>query len=186
MRNGLIPILLVLAGLPLFSQTGDTKPAFEVASIKLCKGTDHPPSPSSSPGRLSMACWPLMRLIQEAYEVFAAGKVDPLNPSFPLTPVEGFPNGMSPDRYSIEARAETPQSIAMMRGPMMQRLLEDRFHLKTHRETREVPVYIMTVSKDGPKLQPTRQGGCNQLDTSDLTQSLNIPPGGKPWSSPRP
>jgi uncharacterized protein (TIGR03435 family) len=93
---------------------------------------------------------------------------------------------MSPDRYSIEARAETPQSIAMMRGPMMQRLLEDRFHLKTHRETREVPVYIMTVSKDGPKLQPTRQGGCNQLDTSDLTQSLNIPPGGKPWSSPRP
>jgi uncharacterized protein (TIGR03435 family) len=181
MRYGLIPILIVLTGLPAFAQTRDTRPAFEVASIKLCKDTDHPSPPHSSPGRLSMACWPLMRLIQEAYEVFAAGKVDPLNPSLPLTPVEGFPNAMFPDRYSIEARAEGPHSIAMMRGPMMQRLLEDRFHLKTHRETREVPVYIMTVDKDGPKLQPAKEGGCNQLDTSDLTQSLKIPLGGKPW-----
>jgi uncharacterized protein (TIGR03435 family) len=64
---------------------------------------------------------------------------------------------------------------------MMQRLLEDRFHLKTHRETREVSVYIMTVAKDGPKLRPTKEDGCNHLDTTDLTQSLRIMPGGKPW-----
>ena len=77
-----------------------------------------------------------MRLIQEAYEVFADGNVDPLNPDFPLTPIEGYPSGMFGDRYSIEAKAESPQSIAMMRGPMMQRRLEDLFHLKTHHETR--------------------------------------------------
>jgi uncharacterized protein (TIGR03435 family) len=157
------------------------KPKFEVASIKECKGADHAPPSTSSPGRLGLSCWPLMRLIQEAYEVFASGEVDPRNPSFPFAPVEGAPNWVNSVRYSIDAKAEAPERGAMMRGPMMQTLLEERFQLKTHREARGVPAYIMTVTKDGPKLQPTKEGTCNQLDPTDLTQSIRIPPGGKPW-----
>jgi uncharacterized protein (TIGR03435 family) len=64
---------------------------------------------------------------------------------------------------------------------MMQALLEDRFQLKTHRETREISAYIMTVAKGGPKLHPTEEGSCNHLDPTDLTQSLKVMPGGKPW-----
>lgn len=63
----------------------------------------------------------------------------------------------------------------------MQALLEDRFQLKTHRETREVSAYIMTVAQGGPKLHPTEEGSCNHVDPTDLTQSLNAPPGGRPW-----
>jgi len=63
----------------------------------------------------------------------------------------------------------------------MQRLLEDRFELKFHREAREVPVYLMTVASGGPKLQRTREGSCNSLDPLDLAQSLRIEPGGTPW-----
>lgn len=42
---------------------------------------------------------------------------------------------------------------------MLQVLLEERFQLKTHFETREIPVYAVTVGKDGHKLKPTPEGG---------------------------
>ena len=41
---------------------------------------------------------------------------------------------------------------------MLQVLLEERFHLKVHRETREIPVYALTVAKNGPKLKPSVPG----------------------------
>ena len=41
-----------------------------------------------------------------------------------------------------------------MAGPMLRALLEDRFKLRVHRETKEVPVYFLTVAKNGPKLEP--------------------------------
>src|SRR5690348_10113856 len=47
-----------------------------------------------------------------------------------------------------------------MLGPMMQRLLEDRFHLKIHRETRDGPVYLLTVARGGPKLRQFQEGSC--------------------------
>ncbi|HEY3839169.1 MAG TPA: TIGR03435 family protein [Bryobacteraceae bacterium] len=145
-------------------------PKFEVASVKECKAGDRSPPTISSPGRLSLGCWNLKTVILQAYEVFASGKVDPLNPVLPLTPVEGDPAWINSARYSIDAKAETPQSGAMMRGPMMQALLEERFHMRTHREIREVPVYLMTVDKGGPKFRPTKEGSCLPVDTSgDLT-----------------
>jgi uncharacterized protein (TIGR03435 family) len=126
-----------------------------------------------------LVCWPLWRLIADAYDTFATGKVDPSKPLVPL-PLEGGPAWVNSARYTIDAKAEGPQSGAMMRGPMMQTLLEDRFQLKTHRETREVSAYIMTVARGGPKLKPTEEGSCTHLDPTDLAQSPN-PGGGKPW-----
>jgi uncharacterized protein (TIGR03435 family) len=37
---------------------------------------------------------------------------------------------------------------------MLQNLLADRFHLKFHRETKELPVYALSVDKGGHKLKP--------------------------------
>jgi len=37
---------------------------------------------------------------------------------------------------------------------MMQALLEDRFQLKVHRETKEVPAYTLAVADGGPKMRP--------------------------------
>jgi uncharacterized protein (TIGR03435 family) len=156
------------------------KPKFEVASIKECAATDRPPPATSSPGRLSLSCWPLWRLIADAYQTFPAGKVDPLKPLVPL-PLEGAPAWVNSAKYSIDTKAEGPQSGAMMRGPMMQALLEDRFRLKVHFEKREISAYIMTVARGGPKLHPTEEGSCNHLDPTDLAQSPNAAPGGKPW-----
>ena len=41
---------------------------------------------------------------------------------------------------------------------MFQKLLEDRFHLKLHTETRQMRAYELLVGKDGPRLQPAQDG----------------------------
>jgi|SRR5579863_4634200 len=43
-------------------------------------------------------------------------------------------------------------------GLMMQALLADRFQLKLHRETRDLPVYRLIVGKNGPKLKESTPG----------------------------
>ena len=179
MRKGWIAILPMVVVLPLFSQDGDTRPRFEVVSIRLCNGTERPASLTASPGRLSVPCFGLVRLIQDAYDVFSDGTNKFFHqPPSPM-PIEGFPDQMSSSRYSIEAKTESPQSISMMRGPMMQRVLEDRFHLKLHREVREVPVYLMTVARGGLKLEVTKEGSCLDPDPLEFPKP-EVLAGGKP------
>ncbi len=47
---------------------------------------------------------------------------------------------------------------------MLQTLLEDRFKLKVHRETREGAVYELSVAESGSKLQPTKPGSCIPIE----------------------
>jgi uncharacterized protein (TIGR03435 family) len=53
---------------------------------------------------------------------------------------------------------------------MMRALLENRFSLKIHRETRDYPVYELTVAKGGPKLETARPGACVKIDPDHLPQ----------------
>lgn len=46
----------------------------------------------------------------------------------------------------------------------MKVLLEDRFKLKVHRETKDIPVYSLTVAKGGSKLHLAREGSCIPVD----------------------
>jgi hypothetical protein len=50
-----------------------------------------------------------------------------------LEEIEGIPGWADSARYTIDARVERPAAPEMMRGPMMQALLEERFHLKIRR-----------------------------------------------------
>ncbi len=180
MRCPLTFVLALFAGMPLLSQSVDTRPKFEVAAIKLCNGTEPRAILTGSPGRLSLPCWGLFRLIQEAYQTFADGSANFMyQPAVPIS-IEGFPSQMSSDRYSINAKAESPLSMAMMRGPMMQRLLEERFRMRVHRETREGPAYIMSVTKDGSRLQASTEDSCDHAPARDFIPTLALPPGGKP------
>jgi uncharacterized protein (TIGR03435 family) len=51
-----------------------------------------------------------------------------------------------------------------MLGPMLRRLLEDRFKLQVHWETKDVPAYALTVSMRGPSLQAAKSGNCVPAD----------------------
>jgi len=165
------------AGPSLRAQATAATPKFEVASVKPCKadtgsGVRTGNFNGSSPGRLIANCMPLKALIQQAYLIFANGRYQFVN--FLAVPVEGAPDWVQSARYTIEAKAEGPQTEEMTKGPMLQALLEDRFQLKTHRETREVPVYELTVAKGGPKLQPF-DGSCTPVDFAKTPQ-LPTPP----------
>ena len=174
-----LPVIYAACCLSLASAPAEPT-TFEVASVKPCD-TSSGNAGNSSPGRLHLWCWPVRRLIQDACEVFSSGKLDPLNPAFPLTPLEGGPGWLNSASYTIDASTPSPQTLVMMRGPMMQKLLQDRFHLRVHRETREVPVFLLTVAPDGPKLSPTPEGACNHLSELDPTWSPVVRSGGKPW-----
>ncbi|MBV8843873.1 MAG: TIGR03435 family protein [Bryobacterales bacterium] len=153
------PILIGVMTAPVIraqSPPADT-PRFEVASIKPCKEANNGPSPKSSPGRLVEDCHGLLNLIGNAYTTYADGR---LNRNSERAPITGGPSWLRSAAYEIKATAEGNPSVPMMLGPMLQRLLEDRFHLKIHRETRDGPVYFLTVARGGPKLHPFGEGSC--------------------------
>jgi uncharacterized protein (TIGR03435 family) len=139
---------------------------FEVASVKPCKdapqGGGITGRGNSTPGRFNVNCRSVLSVIQEAYLRYAGGRA---NPSWVLNvPVEGVPPWIRTEKFDFDAKAERGASIELMSGPMMQALLEDRFKLKVHRETREVPVYELTVAKGGAKLPKFQEGSCVTVD----------------------
>jgi uncharacterized protein (TIGR03435 family) len=155
------------------------EPKFDVASVKPCASGDITVRPGGrggagrinwSPGRLKAECQTLDQLIREAYLRYPDGKLwpapmdglrDPLISDRLLNePIKGGAAWVGSDRYTIEAEAEGTPEEAVTRGPMLQALLEDRFKLRMHSETREIPVYELTVANGGHKLKPAQEGSC--------------------------
>ncbi|HEX3877649.1 MAG TPA: TIGR03435 family protein [Bryobacteraceae bacterium] len=185
MNKRWLRLIATLAAPVAFAQSGPTAPpVFDVASIRACQNGGS--SAKNSPGRLAVSCFSLRKLIQDAYEIFATGQVDPRNPSFPTMPIEGAPAWLDSESYTIEAVTNAPASVPMMRGPMMRALLEDRFHLSLHRETREVPVYALTQSKAGAKLTPSQPGSCVPITAGEFLTPRKFAPGDPPYCAATP
>jgi uncharacterized protein (TIGR03435 family) len=80
----------------------------------------------------------------------------------------GGPAWLSSDRYDIEAKPDgmiaerlqtlTPEQWNSVQNQMIIALLADRLKLKVHRETKELPIFALVVSKGGPKLQEAKAG----------------------------
>jgi uncharacterized protein (TIGR03435 family) len=63
---------------------------------------------------------------------------------------------------------------------MVRALLEERFQLKVHPETRELPVLALTIAKGGSKLLPARHAaGSSQAHEPDDWQGLRNPRRGR-------
>jgi uncharacterized protein (TIGR03435 family) len=73
------------------------------------------------------------------------------------TQIIGGPPWVETDKYDVQAQQGTDNlpSTQQWKG-MMQKLLADRFKLTFHRDTREIPVYVLTVAKSGPKLAKSK------------------------------
>jgi uncharacterized protein (TIGR03435 family) len=68
------------------------------------------------------------------------------------------PGWMAGKRFNITATI--PVDVPREQTPAMLRtLLEDRFKLKVHRETKEESVYGLVVAKGGPKLKKAADAG---------------------------
>ena len=134
---------------PLLSQTSpEKKPSFEVISIKPSAPNLGLRGGGPRGDRLSLTGASLRMLLQNAYSKVGS------SPLAQLQIING-PSWIDSDRYDVQAKADcTGGSISREQLQlMMQSLLEDRFQLKAHTETRELPIYNLVVDKSGPKLK---------------------------------
>jgi len=68
------------------------------------------------------------------------------------------PDWVHRDQFDINAKAEGSNSKDEIMQ-MLQSLLSDRFKLAFHREQKELPVYVLTVGKNGTKLRASDDTG---------------------------
>jgi uncharacterized protein (TIGR03435 family) len=184
-------VALAMNSFVLWAQTAASgRPMFEVASIRPSKecgggglkgagkgGGTGPRGLSRSPGKLEFRCVTVAALIRQAYSAFASGR---MTSAWAIAqPVEGGPSWINSDRYTISAKAEDNTKPGVMSGPMLQTLLENRFKLKIHRETRTVPEYALTIAKNGPKLERFSEERCTPIDR-DSSSPVPLPPIQKP------
>jgi uncharacterized protein (TIGR03435 family) len=131
-------LILALAG-SVFAQSSDTRPAYEAASVKLNTSGDPHSGTDGSKGQIVMTNLTLERLIERAYGVKP-------------TQVSG-PNWLADVHVDIMAKFP-PDTKDSEHPQMLRALLEDRFKLAVHRETKELPGYALLVAKGGFKLKP--------------------------------
>lgn len=125
-------------------------PSFDVASVKVSEFNDmrgeagRKANLRAEPGSLSIRNLTFKSCVSWAYHVKdyqVAG-----------------PGWIDSERYDIGAKAAGPVQEDGLRK-MLQSLLADRFKLACHRETRELPVYVITVAKEGLKMKPSEGPG---------------------------
>lgn len=125
-------------------QAAAQRASFEVASIKVNKSGGSGGSLGPRGNTLNGSNVTPATLVQYAYSLPGAQLLN--------QQIVGGPDWFRTERFDIQARAEGEARIpAAQLRVMLQLLLEDRFRLKLHRETRELPVYNLVLMKDGPK-----------------------------------
>jgi bla regulator protein blaR1 len=105
----------------------------------------------------------LYALIRSAYDIRSCR---PFQGDCPR--ISGGPDWIKKDRFEIRATMpdDSPDYTLMQfvngQAPrlllMLQALLADRFNLKVHRETRQLPIYALTVAGKRAKLQQAKAG----------------------------
>jgi uncharacterized protein (TIGR03435 family) len=87
--------------------------------------------------------------------------------------VIGGPSWLDTDRFDIEAKNDRTIS-ADQSWLMVQAFLQDRFQLKVHRDTRELPVYNLVSAKGGIKMKSSAdQSLPHRYDEDDPPNSIS-------------
>jgi uncharacterized protein (TIGR03435 family) len=161
-RLVIIGLAIPLAiGAPLYaqSQPAEEKLKFEVASIKPNKaGT--PGGWSAAGGRQTIIGTTAKSLIMNGFDLQDFEILD-------------GPSWLDFDRLDVIAKVEGNPTPAQLRS-MMRSLLEDRFALKAHRETREGPVYRLVRAKSDRTLGPALLK--SDIDCAELRRKGEKPP----------
>jgi uncharacterized protein (TIGR03435 family) len=131
-----------------------TKPSFEVASIKPAKYVGGPLRVRGKiePDGIDFMNVTVQNCILRAYGVKPYQVI--------------APDWIRKERYLIVAKAggPAPQEKVLL---MLQTLLADRFKLVLHRESREMQVYALVVAKGGPRLKASASDGVTEVGGGD-------------------
>ena len=151
------------------AQAPDPRPRFEVATIKPSAGGNRSSMGMNRSGDFEATNMSVKSLVAEAYRV-------------KTFEVDGGPGWIGSDTFDVSAKptvdpgpgATTKEAYGQIQL-MLQSLLADRYALKVHHETKELPVYALAVAKGGLKLTPP---DCVKPDAA------NPPPSPVPGQSP--
>jgi uncharacterized protein (TIGR03435 family) len=133
---------------------------FEVASIKPVERPTGGTTWHTANGEFRGTA-DLRSLIEFAYEVR-------------LHQLSGGPSWMDSAGFTIDAKTDPARPLPRGYAPireMMRSLLEDRFKLAVHWETREQPVYELVLARSGLKMKQTDKPGDIRFDTGLLASS---------------
>lgn len=113
---------------------------------------------------------PLVYLVHHAFGIYEDNR-------YPRAP-----NWIKSENYDIEAKMESSMAEQFRKLPraqrivaeqhMLQVLLQERFNLKAHRDTKEFPVYFLVIAKNGSKLQELKP------DPNDPSADMGVWGGG--------
>jgi uncharacterized protein (TIGR03435 family) len=155
----LVPITLgfahtteIFAQTKVQEETGAGIPEFEVATIKPNKTGNNRRSFMYNQIGMSMEGVPVQMMLKETFNVSEDR-------------ILGVPNWVKTDRFDVEAKvssADAPKIDHLtieQRRFMLQSLLAERFNLKYHHETKELPVYTLVIAKGGLKVKQNPAGG---------------------------
>jgi uncharacterized protein (TIGR03435 family) len=126
-------------------------PKYEVATVKPTTETEDKRMMMMTPDGTSMHGVDMQMLLLQAFGVERDRILD-------------APAWVKSNRYDIEAKVSPEDAPRMnklkaeQRREMLLPLLEERFNLKYHHETRELPMYALVVAKGGPKLAESQPG----------------------------
>jgi bla regulator protein BlaR1 len=137
---------------PILAQSQDAPadlPKYAVATIKPSKADDGRVMLMFKPDGVSMTGVPVQMMLRAAF-----GIEDDR--------ILGAPGWAKSDHYDIEAKVapeDAPKLDKLKRDQrmmMLQPLLADRFGLKFHHETRQLPVYELVIAKGGLKMKESK------------------------------
>jgi uncharacterized protein (TIGR03435 family) len=139
-----------LAWLLALQVAATVSPAFEVVSVK--------PSPPPEPNRFGFPVAATIRIVPGGrFTATQATLRDLIRRAYDVQDnrVTGGPAWMGSDRFDVTAAAEAglPDTADRMQR-MLQSMLIERFRLRAHTETREVPVYHLVLSRRDGTLGP--------------------------------
>ena len=125
----------------------DADPSFEVATIK--------PSEPDKPGKA-------FRVQGSHFSTFNTTLTDLLTFAYGVQQKQiiNAPEWMDKDKWDIEAQPDVPGAPNDRQvKSMVQKLLAERFQLKFSKDSKEMPAYVLTVSKTGQKMTKNDSGG---------------------------
>ena len=128
-------------------------PVYEVVSVKVNKSGSGNMSWNSTPNGVRMENVTLLMMVRSADYALRHAADDRIT---------GLPGWAGKEHFDLEAKVSEEDAPVFakldeeQRSAMFRSLMEDRFKLKAHAETRDLPIYALVVAKGGVTMTPTK------------------------------
>jgi uncharacterized protein (TIGR03435 family) len=157
--------VILFTATAVFGQSADTPaPTFDVASVKASQPATggeqrRRENIQVSPGTVTMRNVNLKTCIRWAYHVT----------EYQVT----GPAWLDSERYEITGKAAGPATEDQLRL-MMLAMLQERFKLALHRQTKDFSVYVLVAGKNGPKVHESTTEGETSIETNQKQMSVSV------------